>query len=67
MEIIIEPHTIERAHERGATKNEIYDVISHGIDIPAKSNRYGNIKYFLLIRKEMAVFTSRSGLRFITS
>ncbi|MFA4852127.1 MAG: hypothetical protein WC868_12065 [Bacteroidales bacterium] len=46
MKIIIEPHTLGRAHERGANKDEIYEVISDGIVIPAKNNRYGKYKIF---------------------
>jgi len=46
MKIILEPHTLERAHERGASKTEIYEVISDGIAIPAKNNRYGKYKIF---------------------
>jgi len=46
MKIIIEAHTLKRADERGATKDEIYDVINNGIDIGAKNNRYGKFKVY---------------------
>jgi hypothetical protein len=36
MRIQIDPHTLERAEERGANKDEIIDVINHGIEIRAK-------------------------------
>jgi len=36
MEIQIDPHTLERAEERGTSEQEIRDVINRGISIPAK-------------------------------
>ncbi len=39
MEIKIEPHTIERAEERGASVAEIEDVLTNGISMPAKAGR----------------------------
>jgi hypothetical protein len=39
MEIQIDVHTLERAEERGATKEEIEDVITAGFPIPAKHGR----------------------------
>ena len=41
MEIQIDPHTLERAEERGTNAEEIKDVINHGFPIPAKRNRQG--------------------------
>ena len=41
MEIRIEPHTLERAHERGASKEDIIRVIQDGVPIKAKSGRKG--------------------------
>jgi len=35
MEIQIDPHTLERAEERGTNEEEIKDVISNGFSIPA--------------------------------
>jgi hypothetical protein len=46
MKIYIEPHTVERAEERGTTEKEIIDVIENGINIPAKYNRFGKYKIF---------------------
>lgn len=46
MKIQIDPHTLERAEERGATKEEIVDVILNGIPIQAKQGRMGNAKVF---------------------
>ena len=36
MKIQIDPHTLGRAEERGANENEIKDVITTGLTIPAK-------------------------------
>jgi len=41
MEIRIEPHTLERAIERGASKEEIIHAIEKGNPVEAKSGRKG--------------------------
>ena len=46
MEIQIDPHTLERAEERGASEEEIKEVISTGFSIPAKSGRMGKAKVY---------------------
>jgi len=46
MKIIVEPHTLKRASERGATEKEIFDVINEGIVIPAKKDRFAKAKIF---------------------
>lgn len=46
MEIRIDPHTLERANERGANESEIKDVISNGDVVPAKQNRLARTKVF---------------------
>jgi hypothetical protein len=46
MEIRIDPHTLERAEERGANAQEIREVIETGIDIPAKYGRRGKAKVY---------------------
>ena len=46
MEIIIEPHTLDRALERGASKEEIIDTLSSGTPIEAKKNRKAKTKTF---------------------
>lgn len=46
MEIQIDPHTLERAKERGTDEEEIKDVINTGIDIPAKHGRTGKAKVY---------------------
>ncbi len=46
MEIKIDPHTLERAEERGANENEINDVINTGVSIPARYGRLGKAKVY---------------------
>ncbi len=46
MEIQIDPHTIERAEERGTNKNEIRDVVLTGFSIPAKYGKKGKAKVY---------------------
>ena len=46
MEINIDPHTLERAEERGASEAEIKDVIQTGFIIPAKYGRIGKAKVY---------------------
>ena len=46
MEIQIDPHTLERAEERGASEAEIMDVIEAGFSIPAKYGRIGKAKVY---------------------
>lgn len=46
MKIHIEPHTLQRASERGASEGEIKDVIESGEKISAKSKRLGKSKIF---------------------
>ncbi len=46
MEIRIDPHTLGRAAERGASEREITDVINTGFSIPAKHGRVGKAKVY---------------------
>ena len=46
MNIVIEPHTLQRASERGASEVEIIDVLNTGFDITAKNNRFAKAKIF---------------------
>lgn len=41
MKIQIDPHTLERAEERGTNEEEIKDVVKSGFSIPAKLGRLG--------------------------
>ncbi len=51
MKILIEPHTIERAKERGTNEVEIKDVIDNGFVIDAKYGRLAKSKIFPFNRK----------------
>ena len=46
MEIQIDPHTIERAGERGTNEKEIIEVIDTSFPIPAKYGREGKAKIY---------------------
>lgn len=46
MEIQIDPHTLERAEQRGASEAEIRDAINTGFAIPAKYGRQGKAKVY---------------------
>jgi acyl-CoA thioesterase len=46
LEIQIDPHTLERAEERGTNRDEIVDVITTGFSIPAKYERIGKAKIY---------------------
>jgi hypothetical protein len=46
VEIRIDPHTLERAEERGASKEDIRDVINTGATIPARFGRLGKAKIY---------------------
>jgi len=46
VEIQIDPHTLERALERGTSEAEIEDVIRRGVPIPARRGRLGKVKVY---------------------
>jgi hypothetical protein len=46
MEIQIDPHTLERANERGASEEEIRDVVSTGLSTVAKHGRNAKAKIY---------------------
>jgi len=46
MKIQIDPHTLERAEERGTNEQEIIDVLTTGFPIPAKYGRLGKAKVY---------------------
>ncbi|MCD6334337.1 MAG: DUF4258 domain-containing protein [Candidatus Latescibacteria bacterium] len=46
MEIQIDPHTLERAEERGAQEEEVKEVINAGFPIPAKYDRMGKARIY---------------------
>jgi len=46
MNVRIDPHTLERAKERGTDEREITDVVNTGFPIPAKAGRLGKAKVY---------------------
>ena len=46
MEIQIDPHTLDRAEERGTNEAEMTDVILSGFTIPAKYKHIGKAKIY---------------------
>ncbi|MCK4277563.1 MAG: DUF4258 domain-containing protein [Desulfurellaceae bacterium] len=46
MKVQVDPHTLERAKERGTNEKEIIDVIHTGSPIPAKYGRIGKAKIY---------------------
>ena len=46
MRIQLEPHTLQRAIERGATESEILETLEGGVNIVAKKGRLAKAKAF---------------------
>lgn len=46
----IDPHTLERAEERGTTEEEIRDVLETGFPVEAKRKRLGKAKVYVFNR-----------------
>lgn len=63
MEIQIDPHTLERAEERGTNEAEIKDVIHTGFSIPTKYNRIGKAKVYDFKRNRHNKYYGKSGWR----
>jgi hypothetical protein len=59
MDVRIDSHTLERAAERGASPEEIMEVITSGHPIPAKYGRSGKSKVFDFNQTRLADTTSR--------
>ena len=56
MKVRIDPHTLERAKERGANEEEIKDVLGGGFPIEAKCGRLGRAKVFTFNRMRSGRF-----------
>ena len=65
MKIQITQHTLERAEERGAAKDEIVDVLTNGFDIPAKRHRKGKAKVFDFNQKRLGRFYEQKRIEVI--
>jgi len=56
MEIVIEPHTLKRAEERGTNADEITTVLEQGVEIPARGNRKAKAKVFTFKRERLGKY-----------
>ena len=56
MKIQIDPHTLERAEERGANIEDITDAIENGVSVPAKKNRLAKAKVFPFEQERLGKF-----------
>ena len=65
MLIRINPHTLKRAEERGATENEIEDVIQTGTPIPARGSRQAKEKVFDFRQRRQKVYYEQKKVQVI--
>lgn len=56
MDIVIEPHTLERSKQRGATEEEIRDVLETGISVRAKYGRLARYKVYPFNKERMGKY-----------
>ena len=56
MNIQIEPHTLQRAEERGTNIEEIHIVLEHGTEIPARGNRKAKAKVFSFKKERLGKY-----------
>ena len=56
MNIQIDPHTAERAEERGTNADEITEVILSGTPIPAKYGRQAKAKIFDFMKSRLGKY-----------
>lgn len=60
MEIQIEPHTLQRAYERGASDNEISDTLHNGVGAAAKITGYRKKRFIILRIPEIVNFIKKN-------
>jgi hypothetical protein len=56
MNIQIEPHTLQRAEERGTNIEEIQTVLEYGTEIPARGNRKAKAKVFTFKKERLGKY-----------
>lgn len=56
MNIQIEPHTLQRAEERGTNIEEIKIVLEQGEEIPARGNRKAKAKVFIFKKERLGKY-----------
>ena len=59
------PHTLERANERGASEEEIRDVIKTGFSTVAKRGRYAKAKVYEFKKKRNKKFFEQKRIEVI--
>jgi len=65
MGIRIDPHTLERAKERGPNEDEIRDVVETGMIIPAKHGRIGKAKVYEFDQEHLGKYYEQKRLEVI--
>ena len=65
MKIQIEPHTLQRAEERGTNIEEIQIVLEQGMEIPARGNRKAKAKVFTFERGRRKHYYYRDRVRLL--
>jgi hypothetical protein len=61
----IDPHTLERADERGATRQEIIDVIETGDPVAAKYGRLAKSKLFAFQQERLGKYYEQKRIEVI--
>jgi hypothetical protein len=56
MKIRVEPHTLQRAEERGTNLEEISIVLEQGEEIPARGNRKAKAKVFTFKKERLGKY-----------
>jgi len=56
MKIQVEPHTLQRAEERGTNIEEIQIVLEQGAEIPARDNRKAKAKVFTFKKERLGKY-----------
>ena len=62
MNVQIDPHTLERAEERGTNEQEIIEVITSGSPIPARQGRQGKAKTYAFKANRLGKYYEHKGV-----
>lgn len=66
MDVLIDPHTLARAEERGTNAEEIKDVIEAGFIVAAKYGRAGKAKVYEFKQSRLSRYMSKKELKCFT-
>jgi hypothetical protein len=64
VKVSIEPHTLLRATERGATEEEIKDALENGVDILENQADWESVKFLLSGKSGMVSFIKRKNWKY---